>query len=1303
MTDLANLRIKVDSTEVKKAEADLENMGSAAVQAEAAVGGLGNATNRANAGTRQMTDAMRQAHTAQSVAAASMGAVAGSTKIAHYHMLNLGFQLQDIFVSIMSGQKPLQILAQQGTQIAGIMMQAGVGVMALARAVVGLAAAGVAAALTNPILLGIAAAATLAYAALKSFQATVKSTGELDAYANSLGLTTEEMKQLSSTGVTLGDVFRGIGKTISDALNLQKVFAAIGEFWSKAMKVVGDVTLKTTAAIYAYYAGSFNAIKTLWQNFPSIMSSIAVSAVNGVVGAVETMINRVVSGINVLVGAANTVMSATGSGLRISTIEAVKLGRMANENANVIKNTSASIASGYTSAYQQAKRLGGAISENIIAASKDRMANEAAAIVSERNAKAKGDVASAARQASQEVSNLADELERLIESTLNPAERAARDAAAAVLVLRRAFELGMISAEQMHDVIRRLDNELERMVETIPDNVRGLKAIDDSLKGTVNSSIGFASDLEAMADKMADAFEVTRDAVDDVFYAIADRNWAGAVSAAIKAVKSIKTSYGDMVASGMSPGQAGLGTAGNVAGTVGSMVGGKLGKGLSGFAAGAQMVSALGTLMPSLAVSGPVGWAIAAGLGLYAAFGGSKPSNNAAISTINGDNFSIGGSKRNDQTTQLAETASKGIIAGQQALAKLGATLGTTVTAIDIGTRDLTHIFLNGGREVRSAVADAGDAVKVALQAVLEGATFLDEGQQKFVDSMRAAGKGFDELLVALEKYKEAQMLGTQIEDEILRLSDPQKYELMKLTRSQQETRDSLKALADEGYITATQFALWSSRLDVLETLQVKELEVVEATETLASVMNEASGKLKDVLSQLDQNVSSAEGALRSVYERELQALEAAASSRSNASEALRQAYDREMQSFEAALSGRSNAVESLKQAYSNQAQALNSTANTFRQLQSGLLAFSASLAQASGGEAYAINLRRRFDSLVSLGRLGNAEAMAALPEVGAKLKDQIMETATDRMSMLRQLASMRVQTDAVAGVAGRQVSNAEAQLTALNAQVSALIDLGQKTLTVEEAIKNLQTAEEAYELAQQQKQALTDQVSGLIDLNESFVSVADAIKALQTAEEAYELAQQQRQVLTDQVSGLIDLNDSFVSVADAIKNLQTAEAAYELAQQQKQALTDQVSAVIDLNTSVLSVADAIAQVEAARAEREAVIQQIQEAGFASLIEVTKQTSSEIVTAILRMINESRASDGLSSVSSVTTSTVSSSQTYDPSAAANDPVTVLSGEVTALRDDMNGVMYTVAKSTAKTYDIFSRWDSDGMPEIRVLA
>jgi hypothetical protein len=409
------------------------------------------------------------------------------------------------------------------------------------------------------------------------------------------------------------------------------------------------------------------------------------------------------------------------------------------------------------------------------------------------------------------------------------------------------------------------------------------------------------------------------------------------------------------------------------------------------------------------------------------------------------------------------------------------------------------------------------------------------------------------------------------------------------------------------------------------------------------------------------------------------------------------------MQSFEAALSGRSNAVESLKQAYSNQAQALNSTANTFRQLQSGLLAFSASLAQASGGEAYAINLRRRFDSLVSLGRLGNAEAMAALPEVGAKLKDQIMETATDRMSMLRQLASMRVQTDAVAGVAGRQVSNAEAQLTALNAQVSALIDLGQKTLTVEEAIKNLQTAEEAYELAQQQKQALTDQVSGLIDLNESFVSVADAIKALQTAEEAYELAQQQRQVLTDQVSGLIDLNDSFVSVADAIKNLQTAEAAYELAQQQKQALTDQVSAVIDLNTSVLSVADAIAQVEAARAEREAVIQQIQEAGFASLIEVTKQTSSEIVTAILRMINESRASDGLSSVSSVTTSTVSSSQTYDPSAAANDPVTVLSGEVTALRDDMNGVMYTVAKSTAKTYDIFSRWDSDGMPEIRVLA
>lgn len=1189
MTDLANLRIKVDSTEVKKAEADLENMGAAAVQAETAVNDLGNAANRANAGTRQMSDAMRQAHTAQSAAAASMGAVAGSTKIANYHMLNLGFQLQDIFVSIMSGQKPLQILAQQGTQIAGIMMQAGVGVMALTRAVLGLAAAGVAAALTNPILLGIAAAATLAYAAFKSFQMTVKSTGELDAYANSLGLTNEEMKKLSSTGVTVGDVFRGIWKTISEGLNLQKVFATISEWWSKAMKVIGDVTLKVTAAIYAYYSGSFNAIKLVWDNFPRIMKGAAIGAVNAVIGAVESMVNAAIRGINAMIGAANSVISLVSKDARISTIETVKLTKMANENGTALVDTAKAIATGYTSAYAQAKKLGGAIGENIIAASKERMANEAAAIVAERNAKAKGATAAAARQAADEVSKLAEELERLVESTLTPAERAARDAAAAVLLLRRAFDAGLISAEQMHDIIRRLDNELERMVDTIPENVRGLKTMEDAMKGVIDTSTGFWSELESMADKMSLAFEATRDAVDEVFYAIADKNWAGAVSSAVRAVKSIRTSYGDMLAAGMTPGQASMGTAGNVAGAVAPMVGGKLGAGLGGFAAGAQIASVLGA-------SGPVGWAIAAGMALFAAFGGSKPSNNAAISTITGDTFSIGGSKRNEQTTQLAQAASQGIIAGQQALAKLGATLSTTVTSIDIGTRDMTHIFLNSGQELRSAVGDAGDAVKVALQAVLDGAKFVDEGQQKFVDSMRAAGKGFDELLAALEKYKEAQLIGTQIEDEILRLTDPQKYELIKLTRSQQETRDSLKALADEGYITAAQFALWSSRLDVLEQLQIKELEAAETTSVLAQVMKDASGKLKDVLSQLDQNVASAEGALRS-------------------------AYDREMQALESATSNRNNAIEALREAYRNQAEALNSTADKFRQLQSGLLAFSATLAQAAGGEAYAINLNKRFASLVSLGKLGNAEAMAALPEVGAQLKEQVMATATDRTSMLRQLAAMRVQTDAVAGVAGRQVSNAEAQLAALNAQVSALISLEQKTLSVEEAVNNLQSAEQAYQLAQEQKKALTDQVSELIELNES----------------------------------------------------------------------------------VLSVADAIAQVEAARAEREAIVQQIQEAGFADLIETTKQTSAEIVAAIFRMINEARSINGLSSVATGTTTTASSSQTYDPSASANDPTTLLSNEVTALREDMSNLMYNVAKNTAKTYDIFSRWDSDGMPELRVFA
>ena len=141
----------------------------------------------------------------------------GSAKLASHHVQNLVFQLNDMVVGLFSGQKPLTVFMQQGTQIGQIGMQAGVGIGGMARALVGLAASSAAAALTNPYLLAAAAAAALAFGAFKMFQSSVKQTGELDKYAQSLGLTKKEMEKLGPVGITVGDTMKGLWKTVSDA------------------------------------------------------------------------------------------------------------------------------------------------------------------------------------------------------------------------------------------------------------------------------------------------------------------------------------------------------------------------------------------------------------------------------------------------------------------------------------------------------------------------------------------------------------------------------------------------------------------------------------------------------------------------------------------------------------------------------------------------------------------------------------------------------------------------------------------------------------------------------------------------------------------------------------------------------------------------------------------------------------------------------------------------------------------------------------------------------------------------------
>jgi hypothetical protein len=389
VADLANLKISVDSRDAKSAANDLNALGAAAEGAERDVRNVGTAAQSTGSAMRNMTNIIQQGEQAQIAAANANRAVGQTGQLARHHMMNLGFQFQDLGVQIASGANPLTAFVQQGAQIAGVMAQAQIGIMGVVRAFGAMVGAAVAAIVTNPILLAIAAAATLAYAAFKQFQSAVAETGEIKDYANSLGLTKKEMRELENVHVTFGDVLSGVWTTISEGLGLDKVWQSISEFAVQAFDVILKGAAMATAGIYAYFAGSFDAIRIIWKNLPAILGDLFVQAVNFSIKAVEMLVNAAVDSINFITTKANGVLTSMGMAAVFAQVESVKLGRVANENAGAAAAATVAVFDAYASRYSEAlsgmKSIGLQIKQNTIDATKSRLEAQAAAIIAKRN------------------------------------------------------------------------------------------------------------------------------------------------------------------------------------------------------------------------------------------------------------------------------------------------------------------------------------------------------------------------------------------------------------------------------------------------------------------------------------------------------------------------------------------------------------------------------------------------------------------------------------------------------------------------------------------------------------------------------------------------------------------------------------------------------------------------------------------------------------------------------------------------------------------------------------------------------
>lgn len=303
-----------------------------------------------------------------------------------FALKQVALQMPDIVGGLLTGQKPFQVLIQQGSQLVQVGQMAEGGLKGFGAEVGRFALRFVPA----------AAAISVAGVALWRWQEQIEKDAGLKTYADGLGLTQKEMKKLGDVSITTGDMLTGLGKTIADAFSLDGVGGKIMDKLfspNDAKEVQGFV-----ASIYGVFVGGYNAITELWgQIAPAIgefVSGAASAAAsffqpvidaakwvgNGVVSLFSDIYNRVVGWVKSLGATVAPLFSALG----------------ATETASTLSSLGSKLGGVFGNAYSKAtqdfingsNRVVAKIGANTVSAAEKRLKAEADKIKADRTPKA---------------------------------------------------------------------------------------------------------------------------------------------------------------------------------------------------------------------------------------------------------------------------------------------------------------------------------------------------------------------------------------------------------------------------------------------------------------------------------------------------------------------------------------------------------------------------------------------------------------------------------------------------------------------------------------------------------------------------------------------------------------------------------------------------------------------------------------------------------------------------------------------------------------------------------------------------
>lgn len=628
--------------------------------------------------------------------------------------------------------------------------------------------------------------------------------------------------------------------------------------------------------------------------------------------------------------------------------------------------------------------------------------------------------------------------------------------------------------------------------------------------------------------------------------------------------------------------------------------------------------------------------------------------------------------------TQLAiqQGIITGLSAGANALIKMGGDLQTQIDK----AMQFDKVFEDLKAETNPLFAELGK---------------LADETNKLIDIFREAGASTEEFAALYELFEikkrkaifEAERPRRELEIRLIEASGDAAGALAAKRRLELEAMDaSLQGL---------QRAIYA-----YEDLAAANDKVATAQANLATAIENRDRAAREA--QIKAKQAQIEG-----IRTEIAALDKVIAGRDTAKQALRAAYDAEMQRIDGEISNRQKNIQSLESAYQAQASVIQGTIDKFRGFATSLRDFAATLIPLnSAGPASIETLRKKFVDLVQQGLGGNEAAMGQATAVGGQLRESIMANASDRTAMLRDLYALQYQTTQFAQQADQQASIAEQQLAVLRSQYDAMIAAEQAAIAKMEA----------------DKLALTTQVEQFISLGDKVLTVDEAIRQLQTAEAAALEAEAQRTLLEGQIAQLEAQIAALQAVKEQVMSVEQAQAELDQAQAERDAILAEIdragffNVVDQLRSTEAAIVSAIGASAAQTAAATAAAAAISAPNYSNVIPFPA-TSPDFSGGgwggrfmdnlqIHQFANGGLHNGGLRIVgeNGPELEATGPSRIYN----ANQLSGMMGGgataeEVKALREELKLAMYQIAKNTGKSYDLMNRWDGDGLPEVRDVA